>query len=200
MKWRLNAHPLLSSPWLLCPACPLLKFAQSQSQIRRAVVSTLSRYPRNHPRLHHCHLQLRFSIFYAFPVFCCFELNTNPFTGKGTLAGNKAKLGPVVHYEDKVDDDNDADDGDDDKGSATCVSLSPSRSRGPVAPARSPTPHYLWRGGVLKTSQRRKVLSLVQLICWNWLFWHVWICLRGLEWLKRSSIFPWKSSQPPKIL
>ena len=78
MKWRLNAHPLLSSPWLLCPACPLLKFAQSQSQIRRAVVSTLSRYPRNHPRLHLCHLQLRFSISYAFPVFCCFELNTNP--------------------------------------------------------------------------------------------------------------------------
>ena len=183
MKWRLNAHPLLSSPWLLCPACPLLKFAQSQSQIRRAVVSTLSRYPRNHPRLHHCHLQLRFSISYAFPVFCCFELNTNPFTGKGTLSGNKSMLGPVVHYEDKVNDDNDADDGDDDKGSATCVSLSPSRSRGPVAPARSPTPHYLWRGGVPKTSQRRKVLSLVQLIWWIGLFS---ACLNLLAWVRMA--------------
>ena len=45
-----------------------------------------------------------------------------------TLSVNKSKLGPVVHYEDKVNDDNDADAGDDDKGSATCVSLSPSRS------------------------------------------------------------------------
>ena len=92
-------------------------------------------------------------------------------------------LGPVVHYEDKVNDDNDADAGDDDKGSATCVSLSPSRSRGPVAPARSPAPHYLWRGGVPKTSQRRKVLSLVQLICLNGLFS---ACLNLLTWVRMA--------------
>ena len=81
MKWGLNAHPLLSSPWLLCPACPLLKFAQSQSQIRRAVVSTLSRYPRNHPRLHLCHLQLRFSI----SCFLLLWTQYQPFYGKGYI-------------------------------------------------------------------------------------------------------------------
>ena len=65
--------------------------------------------------------------------------------------------------DDDANDDADAgdDDGDDDDDDdATCVSLSPSRSWGPVASPRSPTPRYLWSAGTPENSstsfQRRE--------------------------------------------